>query len=57
MLAEDLFRFCFDRAFMLSLSKAPPVNYVYRKMLLNENESYLVLVAKQVLLETINNVY
>ena len=38
-------------------SKSPPVNYVYHKMLLNENESYLVLVAKQILLLTINNVY
>ena len=36
---------------------APPVNYVYHKMLLNENESYLVHVAKQSLLVTINNVY
>ena len=36
---------------------SPPVNYVYHKMLLNENESYLVLVAKKILLVTINNVY
>ena len=33
------------------------VNYVYHKMLLNENESYLVLVARQSLLVTINNLY
>ena len=33
------------------------VNYVYHKMLLNENQSYLVLVARQILLVTINNVY
>ena len=32
-----------------------PVNYVYQKLLLNENESYLVLVAGHVLLVTINN--
>ena len=25
---------------------SPPVNYAYHKMLLNENESHLVLVAK-----------
>ena len=34
-----------------------PVNYDYYKMLLNEKESYLVLVARQFLLVTINNVY
>ena len=34
-----------------------PVNCVYHKMLLNENESYLVLMARQILLVTINYVY
>ena len=34
-----------------------PVNFVYYKMLLNENESYLVLVARQILFVMINNVY
>ena len=33
------------------------VNYVNLKMLLKENESYLVLMARQILLVTINNVY
>ena len=33
------------------------VNCVYQKMLLKENESYLVLVGGQFLLVTINNVY
>ena len=41
----------------LSKYKSLPVNYDYHKMLLNENGSYLVLVAKQILLVTINNVY
>ena len=36
---------------------SPPVIYVYHKILPNENESYLILVAKQTLLVTINNVY
>ena len=36
---------------------SPSVTYVYNKMLLNENESYLVLVAKQILLVKINIVY
>ena len=35
-----------------STSVAHPVNYVYHKMLLNENESYLVLVGRQILLAT-----
>ena len=39
------------------LFKSPSVNYVYHKMLLNENECYLVIVAKQILLVTINSVY
>ena len=39
------------------LFTSPPVNDVYHKMLLNENESYLAIVAKQILLVTINNVY
>ena len=38
-------------------TKTHPVNYVYHKMLLNENESYLVLVARQILVVTINKVY
>ena len=33
------------------------VNYVYHKMLLYKNETYLVHVAKQILLVTISNVY
>ena len=36
---------------------SPLVNYIYHKMLLNENESYLVVVTKRILLVTINNVY
>ena len=32
-----------------------PGHYVHHKMLLNENESYVVLVARQILLVTINN--
>ena len=39
------------------LTLTPLINYVYHKMLLNENESYLVLVAKQILSVTINKVY
>ena len=34
-----------------------PVNYVYHKIILTENESYLDLVAGQILFVTINNVY
>ena len=34
-----------------------PVNYVYHKKLLNENESYFVLVARHILLVMISNVY
>ena len=41
----------------LNGSVSHPVNYVYHKMLLNENESYLVLVSKQISLVTIKNVY
>ena len=33
------------------------VNYIYHKMLLKENGSYLVNMARQILLVTINNVY
>ena len=35
----------------------PRLTIFNHKMLLNKNESYLVLVAKQILLVTINNVY
>ena len=38
-------------------TKAYPVNYVYHKMFQNENGPYVVLVARQILLVTINNVY
>ena len=44
------------KSFPLS-TDSHPVNYAYQKMLLNENESYLVLVARQILLVRINNVY
>ena len=42
---------------LLAAPLSQPVIYVCHKMLLNENESYLVLVAIQILLATINNVY
>ena len=48
---EDLYISLF-----IKLKTVYPVNYVYLKMLLNENESYLVLVARQILLISINNV-
>ena len=47
-----LFAFSYIRKQLLS----HPVNYVYHKILLNENESYLVHVARQILLVTIKNV-
>ena len=39
------------------MADSHPVNNVYHKILLNENESYLVIVASQILLVTSSNVY
>ena len=52
-----LWRICLPTLLRDIPQYSPPVNYVYHKMSLNENESYLVLVAKQILVVTINNVY
>ena len=46
---SNVFLNCGDGFYNFITIKNTPVNYVYHKMLLNENESYLVLVAKQVL--------
>ena len=43
--------------FFISISDHTPLTIFYHKMLLNENVSYLVLVARRILLVTNNNVY
>ena len=42
-------KFCYSIKHSCFDVSSPPVNYVCYKMLLNENKSYLVLVAKQLI--------
>ena len=51
------FRFSVFIVSMYLFGAPHPVSYVYHKMLLNENKSNLVVVARQILLVTTNYVY